>query len=489
MAVQPLPVRHVALPASPLLPGEARHAKKDKKAAVAAERQGREDMKVTLEREGVNLVKLDVEVEANKAKQAYDKACRELSKRIRIPGFRPGKAPKNMVEKAVGADYIKREALEHLVPEVLTRIISDEKLDVITEPRIDSYNFEVGQPLALKATVEVRPEVKLGDYKGLNVKVEEARLDDEALERALKSIAEAKASLQTVSEKRALRMGDTVLLDFECYVDGQLVDGGKAEGLVLELKEGNFLPGFCEQLVGKEPDSHVEITARFPDDYRNEQLKGKEGQFKTHIREIRERFVPEINDELAKSVGQESLDALKEALRQRLDEEVKQENETRLQRCVVEEVVKKATVEIPDSMIDRECNLLLMHLRRYIEQMGQSWEAFAQSPEYDNIYKEKREEARTRVLTSLVLGAVVRAENMTITGEESAPYLAELIARYNLPIEQIAHNDQLRRAFDELRRQAMEEALTRKVVDFLTSQSQVERVAEEKKPEEATASP
>ncbi|HEY9789714.1 MAG TPA: trigger factor [Candidatus Obscuribacterales bacterium] len=446
-------------------------------------------MKVNLEKEGVNLVKLGVEVEADKAQKAYDKAWRQLSHRVRIPGFRPGKAPKNMIEKAVGVDFIKREALEQLVPTILHEVISGEKLDVITEPRIDSYTFELGQPLLLSASFEVRPEVKLGEYKALTVQVPEAKLDEEAMDRALKSIAEAKASLQTVSEKRPIKMGDTVLMDFECLVDGKLVEGGKAEGLLLEMKEGNFLPGFCEQLVGKEPGAEEQVNATFPDDYRNESLAGKDANFKVQLREIRERFTPEINDELAKSVGQESLGSLKEALKQRLDEEVKQENETRMQRGVVDEVVKHAQVEIPDSMIDRECNLLLAHLRRYVEQVGQTWDTFVQSAEYESVYNEKREEAKTRVLTSLVLGAVVRAENMTITEEESAPYLSELVARYNLPIEQIAHekNDDLRRAFDELRRQAMEEALTRKVVDFLTGQSKVEYVAEERKKEEQPA--
>jgi trigger factor len=446
-------------------------------------------MKVNLEREGANVVKLGVEVEADKAKKAYATACRNLSHRVRIPGFRPGKAPQNMVEKAVGIDYIKREALEAMVPTILRDVIQEQKLDVITEPRIDSFNFELGEPLQLSASFEVRPEVKLGDYKGLNVKVPEAKLDDEAMERALKSIADAKASLQAVADKRPIKMGDTVLMDFECFVDGALVEGGKAEGLLLEMKEGNFLPGFCDQLVDKEAGTDVEVNSKFPDDYRNDALAGKDGNFKVQLREIRERFTPEINDDLAKSVGQDSLEALKTALLQRLEDEVKQENEARLQRSVVDEVVKHATVDIPESMIDRESNLLLAHLRRYVEQMGQSWDEFVGSPEYEDVYKEKRDEARTRVLTSLVLGAVVRSETMAITEEESAPYLAELIARYNLPIEQLAHekNEDLRRAAEELRRQAMEEALTRKVVDFLTAQSKVEYVAEEKVKEEAPA--
>jgi trigger factor len=445
-------------------------------------------MKTSLEKEGTNVVKLEVEVEADRAKKAYEQVCRALAHRVKIPGFRPGKAPRNMIEKQVGVDTIKREALEHLVPEILGNVIRDEKLDVITEPQIESYTFELGQPLQLRARFEVRPEVKLGEYKSLNVKVEQAELDEEAMTRALTSIAESKASLQTITG-RPIKMGDTVLMDFECFVDDKLVEGGKAEGLLLEIKEGNFLEGFCEQLVGKEPGQHTEINAQFPENYRNADLAGKHGLFKVEIREIRERNIPEINDELAKSINQESLEALKEALKGRLDEEVTNENETRMQRSVVDAVVANAEVDIPESMIDRECNLLLQHLRRYVEQSGQSWEAFVQTPNYEEVYKEKREEARQRVLTSLVLGAVVRAENMTITEEETKPYLAELIARYNLPIEQIAHNEELSRAVMELQRQAMEEALTRKVVDFLTGQANVEYVPEskEKTAEEAKA--
>jgi trigger factor len=394
-----------------------------------------------------------------------------------------------MIEKTVGVDTIKREALNALVPQVLGEVIQDEKLDVITEPQIDKWDFELGKPLTLSARLEVRPEVTLGEYKGLGVKVEQAELDEEAMQRALTSIAESKASLQTITG-RPIKMGDTALMDFECYVDDKLVEGGKAEGLLLEIKEGNFLEGFCEQLVGKEAGTQHEIRAKFPENYRNGELAGKDALFKVDIREIRERFIPEINDDLAKSINQESLDALKGALQQRLDEEVKTENETRMQRAVVDAVVANAKVDIPDSMIERECNLLLAHLRRYVEQAGQSWDAFVQSQEYEQVYKEKRDEARQRVLTSLVLGAVVRAENMTISEEETTPYLAELLARYNVPIEQIAHSEDLQNAVRELKRQAMEEALTRKVVDFLTGQANVEYVPEpkeEKKAEETTA--
>ncbi len=435
-------------------------------------------MKVSLEKEGTNVVKLGVEIDSDKAKKAYEVACRQLSQRVKIPGFRPGKVPRNMIEKTFGVDYIKREALEQLVPEVLGRVIMDEKLDVITEPQIDSWVFELGQPLQLNARFEVRPEVALGDYRGLAVKVPAAKLPEDAMDKALKSLAEARVSWQAVSG-RAVAAGDTILMDFECHVEGKLVEGGKAEGLLLEIKEGNFLEGFCEQLVGQEPGGACEVKASFPDNYRNPELAGKDAVFQVQIKELRERNVPECNDELAKALGQESLDALKETLSQRLEEEVKQENETRVQRIVVDAAVAIAQVDIPQTMIDRERDLLMAHLERYFEQNGQSWEAFKQSPDFEKVQEEKREEARQRVLTSLVLGAVVRSESMSISEEETAPYLAELVARYNVPIDQVARDEKLRRAFDELRRQAMEEALTRKVVEYLTGQATIEFVPEE----------
>ncbi len=447
-------------------------------------------MKKTLEKEGNNIIKVGLEIEADRAMKAYEVACRQMSHRLNIPGFRRGKAPRNIVERAVGVDYLKREALENLVPEVLGQVIQDEKLDIITEPQLESYEFELGAPLKLNASFEVRPEVSLGNYRGLKVDVEEAKLPGDALDRALNNLAEARSTLQAV-DPRPIEKGDTALLDFECFVDGQLVPDGKAEGVLLEVKEGNFLPGFCDQLVGKEPGKEANITARFPDNYRKAELAGKEAVFKVNIKEIRTRVLPEINEDFAKSINQESLDSLKNALTERMEMEIKQENEARSQKAIVDAAVANANVQIPDSMIERETNLLLQHLKRMVEDNGRSWEAFVNAKEYVDIYKEKKEEAQTRVLTSLVLGAIVRAENMTVAEEEAAPYLAELISRYNVPVERVRQDEGVRRAFETLSRQAMEEALTRKVVDFLLAQSEINFVpepekTEESKPEEAS---
>lgn len=428
-------------------------------------------MKVSLERQGINVVQLGVELESEKAIKAYEVACRQLSHKVNIPGFRRGKAPRNIIEKYYGVEFIKREALEKLVPELLGKVIVDENLDVITEPEISNYEFELGQPLMLNAKLEVRPEVKLGQYQNLQVTIPQAQMPEDALDRALKSIADSKASLKEV-DSRKVAMGDTVVLDFECTVDGKLVDGGKAEGLILEMKEGNFLEGFCEQLVDKEPGNTCQVKAKFPAEYRNKELAGKDADFKVEVRGIRERFVPDINDELAKSVGAPSLDELKTMLTARMEEEVKQENEARTQRAVVEAVIANSAVEIPDSMIEREQQLLMGSLRQMVQQNGQSWEQFQQEKEYTEIANAKRDEAKQRVLTSLVLGAIVRAEKMTVSGEELAPYLAEVASRYNVPIETVLERE-------DVKRQVMEELLTQKVVEYLVSQTDVTFIKDE----------
>jgi trigger factor len=427
-------------------------------------------MKVTLDREGKNLVRMGLELESEKALKAYEMACRSLSHQVNIPGFRRGKAPRNIIEKTLGVDYIKREALEKLVPELLSRAIMDESLDVITEPQIDSCEFELGAPLKLNANFEVRPEVTLGAYTGVSVDVPEATLPGDAMDRALASIAESKASLQAAPARKVAK-GDTVLLDFECFVDGNLVEGGKAEGLVLEVKEGTFIEGFCDQLIDKEPGQQFEVNVKFPEEYRNKELANKDANFKVDLKELRERVTPEINDELAVSIGQASLQALKDALQERLSEEVRQENEMRSQRSVVEAVVNAATVDIPESMVERERDLLLQQVRRYLEQNNQNWDEFQQSPDFEQVRANKLEEARQRVLTSLVLGAVVRAEKMSVDDDEIAPYLAEIVARYDLQADQVARNE-------ELRRQVMEEVLTNKVVQFLVGSANIKYVEE-----------
>jgi trigger factor len=441
-------------------------------------------MKVTVENVGKNVVKLDVEVDAEKGRKSYEVACRRLSQRVKIPGFRPGKVPRNMIESAFGVESIKREALEHLVPEVIGKVIFEQKLDLITEPKLDGWTFELGEPVKLAASFEVRPVVTLGEYRGHTFEVSEAKLPEDAIDRALASIAESRATVSPAGD-RPLALGDTALIDFECLVDDQPVPGGKAQGLLLEIREGNFLEGFCEQLVSKRAGEECQVRATFPENYRNTELAGKEATFKVDLKEVRERVLPAIDDELAKALGQDSLKDLFEVVGRRLQDEITEENQSRAQKAVVDKVVALAQVDIPDTMIERERDLLVGQVRRQFESNGHDWEAFAADAKYQEFEQEKSQEASQRVLTSLVLGAVVRQENLTVSDNEVAPYLAELVSRYNVPVDQLGSNEDVRRALQELRRQAVEECLTRKVVEFLVAQSEVRFVQQDAPAREA----
>ncbi|MBX9691171.1 MAG: trigger factor [Cyanobacteria bacterium] len=440
-------------------------------------------MKVTLDREGKNIVRIGLELEAEKASRAYEITCRELSHRVEIPGFRKGKAPRNIIEKRFGRDIIKQEALERLIPELLQQVITDKSLDIITSPEIEECKFELGEPLTLQAKFEVRPDVELGNYRGIKVNVPEAKLPDDAMDMALKNIAEQRASLTPI-EGREVETGDHVLLDFECFVDDELVEGGKAEGLSLEVKEGAFLPGFSEQLVGKKPGEEFEVNVTFPEDYRNAKLAGKPSVFKVILKELRQKTIPTLDDELAKSLGQESLDDLKRAIEARMQMEIDQENRARSQRLVVEEIVKTSNVDIPDTMIEREHDLLMRQLKNYVEQNGQDWVEYEKSDEFKRLRSGQHEEAKQRVLHSLVLGAIVRKEDMVVLEEEVAPMVAAIAEHNQIPHERLP--ELWRDEF--LMRQVTEDILTNKVVDFLVENAEVTYVPEESvKTEEETS--
>lgn len=422
-------------------------------------------MKVSLEKEGKNVIHLDLEVEAQRAVKAYEVACRHLSSQLNVPGFRKGKVPKHIVEKTVGIDYIKKEALDNLLPQLLGEVIEEKKLDLITQPEIDTCNFELGEPLTLKAKFEVRPDVALGEYKGVSINVPEAVLPEDALDRSLNGLADSMSARKIVTD-REVKLGDFAVLDFECTVDGKLIEDGKADGLTIEVKENGFLPNFCEQIVGHKPQEQFDVKANFPEDYRKKELAGKEAIFKVKLLAIQEKQAPEISDGLAKMVGQESLEKLKELLSQRLADEVKQENEGRAQKAVVDAVVAQAKVDLPETMVEREFELLMNWQKEQYERMGDDWAAFEASENFAQVKENKKEEAKQRVLTSLVLGAIVKAENLIAGEEEIAYQIVDFAQRYNVPVEKAAGNH-------EVRRIVLEEVLTGKVVELLTEHAKI----------------
>ena len=428
-------------------------------------------MKITLDKQGKNVIELGLEVEAEKVLKVYEQTCRNLSHKVKIPGFRPGKAPRRVLETTLGVEYIKSETLETMLPKLLGEAISSENLDIITQPEINKCEFELGKPLQLQAKFEVRPEVKISDYLGLSVDVVETKVPDDALASMLDNIVQSKTTFANQPDK-IVEMGDNVLIDFECFVDSKLIEGGSAKDVVLEVKSGNFVENFCEQLVGHKNNDNFEVKVNFPANYRNKELASKEALFKVSLKEVRNKVAPPIDDELAKSVGVDSLDELKKLLMDRLEQEAKQKTRQDVQKKVVEAVVNLASVDIPETMIDRELELLLDQVKNYLESNNQDFEAFKNTDEFNDLKAQKLEEAKKRVLTSLVLGAIVRELKITVSQDDLTPYFVDLMQTYNISANDITKNE-------NIRRQVMEEALTGKVINHLVENSKVNYIKEE----------
>lgn len=246
-------------------------------------------MKTTVEKLENNMVKVDIEIDAETAEKEYNKACKRLAQRVNIPGFRKGKAPKAILEKNIGAEAIKHDVMDSLLPSAFAQAIKENDLNIITEPAVESYDFEIGKPVKIVAKMELKPEVKFEQYKDLEVEVEEFKTAEDAMEKEIEELTEKFTTLQTVSDRESTDK-DVVMMDFEGSIDGNLIDGGSAKNYMLDLEHSNFIPGFAEQLVGHKTGEEFTIDVTFPENYHDEKLKGKPAQFKIKINEIKEKI-------------------------------------------------------------------------------------------------------------------------------------------------------------------------------------------------------
>ena len=276
-------------------------------------------MKVTLKNGKDNVVDLDIVIPAKEAADAYNKAASKIAQYVNIDGFRKGKAPRAIVEKHVGTERIKIEAIESLMPKTLSQAIQENNLDVITQPSITSYDFEVGKDLTVNVKVEIRPEVTLGDYKGLNLKVDDSPIPEDAEQKSLDNLLKQHSTMELVVDRPA-NDTDTAVIDFEGFANGEKIAGGEGKNYALDLGNSNFIPGFAEQIVGKSVNDEFEINVKFPDEYHDEKLKGQPAVFKIKIHEIKERILPELNDSFAQKVGPfKTVDDLKADIKKYLE--------------------------------------------------------------------------------------------------------------------------------------------------------------------------
>lgn len=430
-------------------------------------------MKVNVEKQENNTVQLSIEIEPEVAVQEYNKACRRYSERVNIPGFRKGKAPRAMIEKHVGVENIQQDVINRVLPNVLADTISENQYDLATEPIIESFDFNLGQPLKVNVKLELKPEVKLNNYKSQVVEVPEFKQAEDALDKEMSAISERFSSLKTVVG-RPSNDSDIVVIDFNGTINGEPIKGGSAKNHQLDIKNSNFIKGFAEQLVGKNIGEEFTIKVTFPEDYYDNTIAGKEAEFQIKLNEIKEKDVPEVNDELAQKVGPfQTVDELKADISKYIENTAKFENKTRAEKLVVEKVVEQAEVDIPDSMINKEAKLLYQEVQERFKRQGISWEQVLDTQGHETIWNNLREEAAKRVKSSLVLGAVAKEENLQIKDEDFQAKVVEMASMYRTDdstiYKQIAQNPALAQSISQ-------QILGQKVVNFLYENNEIKYV-------------
>lgn len=428
-------------------------------------------MKINLEKEPNNVVKLDIEIPAKDAVEEYNKAVRKISEYINIPGFRKGKAPRNIVEKNVGVDRIKHEALERLLPNAFQKAVKENELDVISQPYVESYDFEVGQDLKIIAKVELRPEVKLGDYKGLAIEVQEYVTPKDAFDKALDSLLQRHATFELAVD-RPSKNTDVIVMDFDGSVNGEKIQGGAAENYSLDLANSNFIPGFAEQLVGKKVGEEFDITVEFPKDYHESKLAGQPAVFKIKLKEIKEKVLPEINDEFAQKVGPfKTVDDLKADIQGFLDTTKQNEDKKSSENAIFEKILANAKVDIQPSMIEREANTLLEEYKQRLASQGYSFEEAMKNQNQDELMAELKKEAETRIKNSLVMDKIAQNENIKVEFSDLENKLKEIETTYYMKredlLKQLKQNPEM---FNVLSQQALNE----KVMKFLSDNNKAE---------------
>ncbi|MEI8388248.1 MAG: trigger factor [bacterium] len=430
-------------------------------------------MKVNLEKQENNLFKLNIEVSADVAAQEYNKACRKIGENVNIPGFRKGKAPRSMIEKHVGVGRIQQKVLDALLPNIFADVISEHQLDLTTEPVIENYNFELGKPVSINARLEVKPEVNLVNYKGQVFEVPEFKHSDDVIEKELKLLSEKFATLEPIVD-RPTETSDIVIIDFNGTVNGEAIKGGAGKNQQLDLSNSHFVPGFAEQVVGKNRGEEFKINVTFPEGYHDKTLAGKPAEFTIKINEIKKKITPEINDELAQKVGPfQTLEDLKQDMVKYLEKSRENENKIRTEKAVLEKVVDSANVDIPDSMVNREAKTLLEEVQAKFKSQGISWEQVLEQQGHENTWNSLREEAAKRVRTSLVLSAVAKTENLQLTEEDFAEKVKELARVYNSDekaiYEQMAQSPAIAQGLSQ-------QIMSQKIINYLVENNEVKYI-------------
>lgn len=396
-------------------------------------------MSVQVEKLEKNMAKLTIEVSAEELEGALQAAYLKNKNKISVPGFRKGKVPRQMVEKMYGPEIFYEDAANALIPEAYERALDECGEDIVSSPAIDVTQIEKGKPFIFTAEVALKPEVKLGKYKGVKVEKIDAAVTDEEVDAEINKERENNARNIEVTD-RPVKDGDMTVLDFEGFVDGVAFDGGKGENYPLTIGSGAFIPGFEEQLVGAEIGKEVEVNVTFPEDYQAEELKGKAAVFKCTIKEIKEKELPELDDEFASEVSEfDTLEEYKADVKAKLTEKKEKEAKDAKEAAVIEAIVKDSDMEIPDAMLETQQKQMVDEFAQRIQMQGLSIDQYFQftGTTYDKMIEQVKPQAEKRIKSRLVLEAIVKAENIEASEEDYEEEIKVMAEAYQMEADKV----------------------------------------------------
>ena len=394
-------------------------------------------MSVSVEKLEHNMAKLTVEVSAEDFDKAVEKAYQKNKNKISVSGFRKGKVPRNVIEKMYGKEVFFEDAANIIIPEAYEKAYDECGEEIVSQPDIEVTQIEAGKPFIFTATVALNPEVTLGKYKGVEIDKVDATVTDEDVDAEIEKEREQQSS--QVAVDRPIADGDLAVIDFEGFIDGEAFEGGKGENHNLTIGSGAFIPGFEEQLIGKSAGDECEVNVSFPEDYHAEELAGKPAVFKCKIHEVKEKQIPELDDDFADDAGFDSVDEYKADIRKKLEEKKVEAAKDAKEGAVIDAIVEGATMDIPEAMIETNMRQMVDEFSQQLRMQGLSLEQYFMftGMTKEAMMEQTRPRAEKRIKARLVLDAVAKAEGITASDEEVDNELKEMAENYKMEFEQI----------------------------------------------------
>ncbi len=439
-------------------------------------------MKTSIKERENGKITLEVALEAEEFQKAINKTAKKLAHKVNIPGFRKGKVPKKILESFVGSEALCAEAVDEILPSTYIKAIEQEKIEPIDQPNIDLVQFEEGKDLIFTAEIPVKPDVELGEYKGIEVEYTPKKVDEKDVENYLGVMQQRYAQIETVPEDEPIKEDDTAVIDFEGFLDGEPFEGGKAENYNLVIGSKTFIPGFEEQLIGLKTGEEKDINVTFPEDYQNDELKGKEVTFKIKVNEVKRKKLMPIDDEFAKDVSEfETLEELKQDVENKLKEIAEQENERQVRNKVLDEVLEICNVEVPQVLIERRIDSMLNEMEMRISQQGLTMENYLKftNTTMEQLREQYKESASKGAKLDLILEAIVKAENIEVSDEKVDEELEKIAKQNNQSLEDIKNFLLLQGRLDEFKNSLLMD----KAVEMLIESAKVTENEEEESEE------